>query len=952
MMCSHCDTCSGNRQEGRGIATTNGRRRQTPEDRRPDGIQAWRSRLRAGTPRPVIQYRMVRGFRQAPDLRFIPLGRDIRVSRAQECARATLARERPLPAHGAAFQHLPEALNAASVSRGWRNIYTIGLFQAGSTTLLLPMLSRRKIFMFSTIAVLLLLLAGAAATAAAWFYLNPRLPPIDALKEVKLQTPLRVYSADGRLLAEYGEQRRIALHYDEIPPTMIKAVLAAEDDRFFEHNGVDIKGILRAAITLLRTGEKSQGGSTITMQVARNFFLGREKTYLRKINEILLALKIEKELSKQQILELYLNKIYFGNRAYGVGAAARAYYGKDLNELSVAQMAMIAGLPKAPSIYNPIANPQRALARRNYALERMHALGSIDDITYRKALAEQDTARRHKTQPEVEAPYLGEMVRREMVKRYGKTAYNAGYRVFTTIDSRLQAAANRAVRRGLLSYLHRHGYPGPERHFDLPATELERWLRNRRSNAAAALPEELAGAMRKVQQLPVLGGLSPALVLRVDNSGITAWIAADDRLITLPHTSIAWALQTAGERGKAPRRPGDIFTAGDLIRVQPSNQGKWELAGLPQTEAALVSLDPHDGAILALTGGFDYFKSKFNRAIQAERQPGSSFKPFIYSAALEKGYTAASIINDAPVVMDDENLDETWKPQNYSGNFYGPTRLRVALTKSRNLVSIRLLRSIGVGYAAKYATRFGFRSDHLPRDLSLALGSGSVTPLELATGYAVFANGGYLISPYFIQRIEDGQGSILWEAHPRRACNECDNPRRDEAKEESRSEPTAKRVITPQNSFLMTSMMRDVVRFGTGHRAMELKRNDLAGKTGTTNDQFDAWFSGYNHAIVTTVWTGFDTPRPMGNRETGGRAALPIWIDFMRVALEGVPELPLKQPPGMVTVRIDPDNGLLANASTPKTIFETFRSGHVPDPRPETYWESSEENSKGLSELF
>ncbi len=810
--------------------------------------------------------------------------------------------------------------------------------------------SRRKIALFSAILVLTIILAGLITAAGAWFYLTPKLPPLDALKEVQLQTPLRIYSADGKLIAEYGEQRRIALRYEEIPPAMIRAVLAAEDNRFFEHPGVDIKGILRATITLLRTGEKSQGGSTITMQVARNFFLSREKTYLRKINEILLALKIEKELSKQEILELYLNKIYFGNRAYGVGAAAKAYYGKNLDELSVAQMAMIAGLPKAPSIYNPIANPQRALQRRNYALERMYALGSIDARTYQQALEEKDDARRHKSRSEVEAPYVGEMARSEVVKRFGEEVYSTGYKVFTTVDSRLQNAANRALRNGLLGYLHRHGYSGPEKHLDLPFAELKQWLRSQNSSTATP-PSAVTEAQAELQRIPALGGLLPALVVHPAAEGITV-LLADEKLVKLPYSGFSWALKSGSDKkNKGSRKVTDIFKAGDIIRIRQQNNGNWELAGIPPTEGALVSLNPQDGAILALSGGFDFFKSKFNRVTQAKRQPGSSFKPFIYSAALEKGYTAASIINDAPVVMDDENLDETWKPQNYSGRFFGPTRLRVALTKSRNLVSIRLLRAIGVGHAAKYATRFGFKSDSLPRDLSLALGSGSVTPLELATGYAVFANGGYLVSPYFIQRIENADGDIVWQAEPVQVCTKCEESTAPTSSD-ALPRATARRVITTQNSYLMTSMMRDVVRFGTGHRAMELKRNDLAGKTGTTNDQFDAWFSGFNHAIVTTVWTGFDNPKPMGNSETGGKAALPIWIDFMRVALEGVPELPLKQPPDLVTVRIDPENGLLANASTPKTIFETFRTGHVPEAQPETYWESSEENTKGLSELF
>ncbi len=800
---------------------------------------------------------------------------------------------------------------------------------------------------FSAILMLAVILAGLLAATIIWFYLNPRLPPVDDLKEIQLQTPLRVYSADEKLIAEYGAQRRIALRYEELPPMMIKAVLAAEDNRFFEHPGVDIRGILRAVITLLRTVEKSQGGSTITMQVARNFFLSREKTYLRKVNEILLALKIEKELSKQQILELYLNKIYFGNRAYGVGAAAKAYYGKSLDRLSIAQMAMISGLPKAPSIYNPIANPQRALQRRNYALARMYSLGYINASTYQQALAEQDSARRHKPRSDIEAPYMGEMVRSKLVKRFGKKAYSAGYKIFTTVDSQLQTAANRALRNGLLGYLHRHGYPGPEGHIDLPSTELAQWLRNRHTHSAQP-PAEITAAQAELKKIPVVGALLPALVVQTSTEAITI-LLADEQLVKLSYSAFSWALKPATDKTvNIHRKITNILSTGDIIRVRWLDDGSWELAGIPPTEGALIALNPQNGAILALSGGFDFFKSKYNRVVQAKRQPGSSFKPFIYSAALEKGYTAASIINDAPVVMDDDNLDETWKPKNYSGRFFGPTRLRMALTKSRNLVSIRLLRAIGVGHAAKYATRFGFKPAHLPRDLSLALGSGSVTPLELATGYAVFANGGHLVSPYFIQRIENTNGDIVWQAEPAQVCEECE-----ESPSPPPSYPVAKRVITAQNSYLMTSMMRDVIRSGTGRRAMELNRDDLAGKTGTTNDQFDAWFSGFNHAIVTTVWTGFDAPRAMGNSETGGRAALPIWMDFMRVALERIPEKPLKQPPGLVTVRIDPGNGLLANTHTPKTVFETFRTGHVPEAQPDTYWETSEEDdSKGLSELF
>ncbi len=766
-------------------------------------------------------------------------------------------------------------------------------------------------------ALLGMALLGMLAAAGIYFYVLPQLPATDTLRDVRFQVPLRIYTADERLIAEFGEKRRIPVKYENLPPRLVQAFLAAEDDRFFEHPGVDYQGLVRAALQLIRTGRKTQGGSTITMQVARNFFLSREKTYLRKLTEILLALKIERELSKEQILELYLNKIYLGQRAYGVAAAARIYYGTDLDGLTLAQMATIAGLPKAPSRDNPVSNPERARIRRDYVLRRMRELGYIDAETYQGALAEPLSARLHAATTEVEAPFLAEMVRTELVGRYGEATYTQGYRVYTTIDSDRQAAANRALRRALLAYDRRHGYRGPERRIDLPAD---------------IAPEQAA---RELRSIPSLGGLPPALVLSIDEKSFEA-VLRDGRVVQVDWEGMAWARPDLGENrlGPKPKTASDILARGDLIRLEEDGDA-WRLAQPPKLEGALVSLNPDDGAIQALAGGFDFRRSKFNRAVQARRQPGSSFKPVIYSAALEKGFTAASVLNDAPVVFDDPALERAWRPENYSGRFYGPTRLRVALTHSRNLVSIRLLRAIGVRYAIDYARRFGFSPDQLPADLSLALGSGSVTPLQMARAYAVLANGGFLITPYYISRIEDSDGQVLFRAEPALACRE---PCQTDAAETVDDPPAdslppprlAERTLEPRNVWLMNSMLRDVIRRGTGRRALVLGRKDLHGKTGTTNDQRDAWFCGFSPALVTVSWVGFDSMKPLGRGETGGRAALPMWIDYMREALAGVPEIHRDPPPGLVTVRIDPATGLRARADQPDALFETFREEYVP----------------------
>jgi penicillin-binding protein 1A len=745
---------------------------------------------------------------------------------------------------------------------------------------------------------------------------------------------------------------------------MKNAFIAAEDDRFYEHPGVDYQGLVRAALNLLLTGEKGQGGSTITMQVARNFFLTREKTYLRKVNEILLALKIERELSKGQVLELYLNKIYLGNRAYGVGAASQVYYGVPAEQLTLAQTAMIAGLPKAPSRYNPIANPERALIRRDYVLRRMRDLEMITIENYELAVAEADTASLHSATTEVEADYLAEMVRAQMVEMLGERAYNDGYSVYTTMRSAHQSAATRGLRKALLAYEERHGYRGPIG--TLSAAQLED-------------PEALLAALASYRSY---GDLSVAVVIAVDGKGAQLQLSGNDgtRPDSLGWDEMQWArrVDANGRWLDKPEGPADVVAVGDVVYLSRYGDA-WRLAQLPAVEGAFVSLSPDNGAVLSMVGGFDFQRSKFNRVVQAERQPGSNFKPFIYSAALNQGNTAATIYNDAPVVFDDPALEGEWRPENYSGKFYGPTRLREALVNSRNLVSIRVLISLGLKPALDYAARFGFDPKKLPRDLSLALGSGAVTPLELVRGYAVFANGGYLVQPWFIERIENAEGEVIYRADPVSVCRDVDCESRlreaavareigmqaqddaplsgDEVVAQAVSAPgelpvmldgvsgeplpvgdapsvslPAERVVDERNVYIMRSIMRDVIRRGTGRRALSLRRGDIAGKTGTTNDQFDTWFSGFNSQVVATAWVGFDQQRTLGRRESGGSTALPAWIDYMHVALDGLPEDELALPPGMTTMRVDAQTGEFATGASRDAVFELFREEYAPKP--------------------
>ncbi|WP_299179952.1 penicillin-binding protein 1A [uncultured Neptuniibacter sp.] len=747
------------------------------------------------------------------------------------------------------------------------------------------------------------LLCSAAITGA-YLYFEPQLPKVETLRDIHLQTPLQIYSKDKKLIAEFGEKRRTPVRFEEIPPQFIHALTAAEDSRFFSHFGIDIKGLTRAAFQLATTGRIQSGGSTITMQVAKNFFLTRERTFTRKFMEILLALKIEQELSKEEIFSLYINKIYLGHRSYGIQAASNVYYGKNLKDLSLSQFAMIAGLPKAPSAYNPITNPSRAIERRNWILKRMHSLSFINDQELEEASNAPVTAKYHSKEIELRAFYLAEMVRKELYDIYGEELYTDGYKVYTTIQSPLQEAANNAVSNGLIAYTERHGYFGPEAQWDLKGlTEAE--------------------LSQKLNKVISYGVLEPALILSISDRSATL-LLKDGQKTDLTWEGLSWAKKhiSVNRTGKAPQKASDVVQVGDLIRIRFKDNIA-HLTQIPKVQGSLVSLAPQDGAIVSLVGGFNFTHNKFNRSTQAVRQPGSNFKPFIYAAALNKGYTPASLINDAPIVFHDKNLEGNWRPENYSRKFYGPTRLREALYKSRNLVSIRLLRSIGIDTAQDYLHLAGFDKDKLPNNLSLSLGSADVTPLQLVTGYATFANGGFKVTPYFIDRIENPNGELLFTAHPKTACKECDP-------EAISVDTIAPRIYDEKVVFLTYNIMQDVIRQGTGRKAQVLKRNDIAGKTGTTNDQKDAWFSGFNQDYVATAWVGFDQPTTLGRREFGGTAALPIWIDFMREALKEKPENAPIPPEGIVNVKIDPRSGKLAYPGQADAVYEYFREENVP----------------------
>ena len=743
------------------------------------------------------------------------------------------------------------------------------------------------------IAFPVLLLAGLGVMAGAVLSLMvllayPNLPSLDALTDYRPKVPLRVYSAEGVLIGEFGEERRSVVAIDDVPQIMKQAILAAEDERFYQHLGVDYQGVIRAAYSNLTAGGKRQGASTITMQVARNFFLSKEKTLTRKLYEALLAFKIEASLSKDEILQLYINQIYLGQRAYGFAAAAQIYFGKSLKEVNLAEAAMLAGLPKAPSSFNPVANPKRAKQRQLYVLRRMHELGNISDAQYAEAQKAPIVVKHEANEYALHADYVAEMVRQMLHERFGDEVYTKGYRVYTTITKADQKEAYAALRRGVLDYDKRHGYRGPEGYIELPADGQPDEI------IEEALAEESDS-----------DDLLAAVVLDASPKQVRAYLRGGE-VATITGEGLKFAQKMLDD--KAP--PNKRIRRGALIRIQKDEKHNWQILQLPEAEAALIAISPNDGRVRALVGGFDFNRNKFNHVTQAWRQPGSSFKPFIYSAALEKGFTPATIVNDAPIVVDAAQTgSQTWEPHNYDGKYDGPIRLRVGLAKSKNMVSIRVLQAIGPQYAQDYITRFGFDADKHPPYLTMALGAGSVTPWQMARGYAVFANGGYRIEPYVVQRIVDDRGNVLAQAQPPRAGDE------------------SLRVIDARNAFIMDSMLHDVVRYGTAARAMSLGRKDLAGKTGTTNDLVDAWFAGYQPTLVAITWVGFDQPHKLGNNETGAVAALPIWMNYMGKALKGVDEMFQAVPDGVVSVNVNPDTGQVASDGK---LSEYFYRENVP----------------------
>ena len=806
------------------------------------------------------------------------------------------------------------------------------------------------------------------AFLASYVYLAPSIPSADGMRQMTMQVPLRVMTRNGALISQIGEQRRVPVSYEDIPPLVREAFLAAEDARFFQHGGINIMSMLRSVYVDLTTGDYSQGASTITMQTARNMFLTRDKNIGRKLQEIFVTLRMEHDFSKQQILETYLNVIFFGQRAYGVAAAAEVYFGKPLSDLSVAEAAMLAGLPQAPSKYNPVTSPQRATERRHYVLRRMQELHYIDADTARRAMSEEIRAREYAPHFAVEAPYVAEIARQEVIRRFGEGAINAGYRAITTIDGRLQTIANRALRLGLIEYDRRHGFRGPVRQVKLDA------------GATTSQFETL------LADVPGVGNLQSALVISVAPAAARVYVRGAG-FAQINWDGLAWA-----RGGAATGKADSVLHRGDVIYVLSDGQGAAQLAQIPGVQGALVALDPRDGAVVALVGGFDYFANAWNHVTQARRQPGSGFKPFLYSCALEHGFTPASVIMDAPIVVADSGVEQTWRPENDSGTFSGPTRLREALVHSRNLVSIRLLRAVGTEDVIGYASRFGFDRSTMPDNLTLALGTLPATPLEVATGYATFANGGYRVQPYFIDRIENGAGQVVWRAAPAEVCAGCADPSVDPTAPATPPAPTvanttalpataasaapagapaaaagvtplaptpdapprasdklmpapplseqavpllsperrAPRIVSAANAWLMDDIMADVIKRGTGVRARALGRNDISGKTGTTNLAQDTWFNGFNPVLEATVWVGYDQEQPLGEGEEGSSVAVPIWLRLMREGLRGVPDLPRPVPDGLVTARVDAHTGLLALPGDANAITEYFLAGKLP----------------------
>jgi len=776
--------------------------------------------------------------------------------------------------------------------------------------------------------------------SGSYLALTPQLPDISTLKSVEYETPLQVFSRDGKLISEFGIKHTIPLKYKEIPKPFVQAFLAAEDDQFFQHDGIDYAGLGRAFSEILTTGNIRSGGSTITMQVAKNYFLSSERTFSRKFTELMLAKRIEDSLSKEEILELYLNKIYLGQRAYGIGAAAKIYYGKSVQQLTLAEMAMIAGLPKAPSKYNPVSNAERALIRRNWIIGRMLKLGYISKKAHDAAIAAPVALNFKASMQDVQAPWLAEMVRESLLERFGKSVYDTGYKVYTTVDSRNQNAASAAVIGGLLAYDQRHGWRGPEGNGDLAA----------------------------LKKLSRVGGLEPVRVATVNARSIVVEMRSGER-VTIPWEGLRWARPyiNVNSIGAAPTSASSIVKVNDFVRLQPVGKS-WRLAQIPAVQGQLIAMNPDSGAVEAIVGGFDFSQSKFNRAVQSWRQAGSTIKPLIYAKALESGYTPVSMIDDSPLTFGD------WSPSNSDGEFMGPITLRRALYLSRNLVSIRLLQAVGVGDAREYLSRFSLEKSRMPQDLTLALGSAEVLPIQMATAYASIANGGLRVNPYFIEKVVDRTGKVVFQAEPKRVCRPCELPlpapvvTSDGRVEPNEvipgvtppttpsssgnisgqgnsinvvaptpeayvpAHPVALRIMRPRAARQMYSILQDVIQHGTGRGALSLGRADLAGKTGTTNDARDAWFAGFNAQMVAVSWVGFDEPKSLGKVEYGGYAALPIWNQYMATALRGIPFSMPPNPAGLSSVRVNRMTGQQADASDPEAIDELVPTEQLPNP--------------------
>ena len=842
-------------------------------------------------------------------------------------------------------------------------------------------------------------LLGGIALTGIYFYIKPDLPSVAILKDVRLQTPMRIYTQDGKLISQYGVKRRIPVTLEQAPELLQKAILATEDNRFYEHFGIDPIGITRAFINLVLTGEKSQGASTLTQQLARGFFLTREKTYIRKIKEVFIALHMETELSKDEIFELYLNKVELGHRSFGFGAAAQVYYGKRLDELTLAQIATLAGLPQAPSVLNPVSRPQRSVERRRIVLLRMLDEGYITRQQFDEAASAPVTAEKHGAEIELDAPYLADLIYSEMVTLYGKEeAETGGYQVYATVSSELQQAAQNAVKQNLHDYDERHGFRGAVARLWPPAQNNAEQAPELTSTDCVSEPlypdwpcevtEE--AIISQLDNAGAFGFVFPVAVIGVDDQSFTTRdVTGTERAIEWEGMDWARPFLSDSRQGQPPSQASDIVSPGDIVYIREQDE-QWRLAQLPQVSGAFVALDPHDGAVQAIVGGYSFYQSQFNRATQAKRQVGSNIKPFVYSAALDNGYTVASIINDAPINEWDEATGVAWRPQNSPAEYDGPIRMRVALGKSKNVVSVRLLRGVGLDNTIEHLTRFGLDKADIHRDETVSLGSSSHTPLEIVRGMATIANGGFLIEPYFIDRVLNETGEVLWQTNPVVACNDCDEtntPQQQPVSEEADIEAllaaelnqslpvqtdsdevlAAPRVITPQNAFLVADMMRTAVRAngswnkktywqGTGWRARNiLQRTDLAGKTGTTNDSRDAWFSGFSRNLVATAWVGFDDMtrqlgraaynNPLAKRdpdrfgwmgnamvgtESGAMAAQPAWIRFMQVALEDEPEEAMSVPDDIVRVRIDRTSGKLTRRTDHTTLFEYFLRGTEP----------------------